>query len=369
MQHEVLIVGGGLAGLTNAIKLAQSGLNVGLIEKNEYPFHRVCGEYISNETLPFLRSLGFDPFQYGAVAIKRFWLTSPKGSELNMDLDMGGFGLSRYVLDEALYRLALAKGVSFYLKTNVLNIIKEEEKFICYTDGKGELSAKLVISAHGKRSNLDKERAFFQQRSPYIGVKYHIKTDFPNDLIALHNFKDGYCGISRVEDDKYCLCYLTTRENLKQYKTIEVMQEQILKQNRFLKDILENATFCYDAPKVINEISFSPKTLIDNDILMCGDSAGMITPLCGNGMAMAIHSSKILSNLIIQYFDNQINKDSLYKNYQLHWNKYFRFRLAIGRTVQHFFGSPVLTELLVRFFKHNHFLAKQLVRQTHGEIF
>lgn len=369
MEFDVLIVGGGLAGLVNANMLAYAGLKVGLVEKNEYPFHRVCGEYISNETLPFLQSIGFNPFDYGAVAIKNFWLTSPKGSELKMHLDMGGFGLSRYVFDEALYRLALQKGTRFYLKTNVLNTKKEKDIFICQTSTQGEIKAKMLISAHGKRANLDKERTFFKQRSPYIGVKYHIQIDFPEDWIALHNFKDGYCGISRVENGKYCLCYLTTRENLKQCGTIEQMQDKILKQNRFLKEILEKATFLYEAPKVINEISFAPKTLIENDLLMCGDSAGMIAPLCGNGMAMAIHSAKILSNLLIQYFDNRIDKPTLFAKYQSEWNTHFKFRLALGRTVQRFFGSPLLTEAMVRFFKNSHFLARQLVKQTHGEFF
>jgi len=49
---DVLIIGGGLAGLTSAIHLSKSGLKVSLIEKNEFPKHKVCGEYISNEVLP-----------------------------------------------------------------------------------------------------------------------------------------------------------------------------------------------------------------------------------------------------------------------------------------------------------------------------
>lgn len=369
MLYDVLVVGGGLAGLVSSIRLSQAGLKVGVVEKNEYPFHRVCGEYISNETLPFLKSIGFDPFTHGAVSIQHFWLTSPNGSQLRMPLDLGGFGLSRYLLDEKLYQLALKQGVIFYLKTNVLEIKKEGEIFSCQTSGKGELQAKLVIEAHGKRSNLDKDRAFFKKRSPYIGVKYHLKTNFPNDLIALHNFKDGYCGISRIEDDKYCLCYLTTRENLKENNTIEIMEEKVLKKNPFLKEIFENSTFLYDAPKVINEVSFAPKTLIEHDVLLCGDSAGMIAPLCGNGMAIAIHSAKILSDLIIQYSDNHINKQEMYQKYQAEWNKHFKFRLWLGRTVQQFFGNPLLTDTFVNFFKYSPFLAKQVVRQTHGKEF
>ncbi len=368
-MYDVLIVGGGLAGLINAIQLSKAGIKVGVIEKNEYPFHRVCGEYISNETLPFLQSIGFNPFSFGAVSIKRFWLTAPKGTELKMDLDLGGFGLSRYVLDEKLYELAVKNGADFYLKTTVQSIEKEGDIFICKTATTGDLYAKIVIQAHGKRSNLDKERRFFKQRSPYLGVKYHLKTDFPDDMIALHNFKDGYCGISRIEDGKYCLCYLTTRENLKTYGTIEAMEENVLKKNLFLKTILNQAEFLYESPKVINEISFSPKALIENDILMCGDSAGMIAPLCGNGMAMAIHSGKILSDLLIQHFDKQIDTHQLHQKYLQTWGRHFRFRLSLGRTVQQFFGNPLMTEMFVQFFKHNPFMAAQVVKQTHGKIF
>ena len=56
----------------------------------------------------------------------------------------------------------------------------------------------------------------------------------------------------------------------------------------------------FEKPEVINEITFEKQDPVSNHILMCGDAAGMITPLCGNGMAMAIHSAKILSGLIIE---------------------------------------------------------------------
>jgi menaquinone-9 beta-reductase len=285
-------------------------------------------------------------------------------------LGLGGFGLSRYVLDEKLFLLAKENGTVFYLKTNVLSINKIEKDFFCSTNTQGELQAKIVISTHGKRANLDRERAFFKQRSPYIGVKYHLKTDFPDNMIALHNFVDGYCGISRIEDGKYCLCYLTTRANLKKFGgEIPEMEKNILQKNPFLKEIFQQATFLYPEPKVINEISFSPKTLIENEILMCGDSAGMIAPLCGNGMAIAIHSAKILSNILVQYFDNQIDKNKMYQMYQAQWTENFAFRLWLGRTVQGFFGNANTTELFVKFFRQSSFLAKQVVKQTHGKAF
>ena len=59
---DVIMNGGGLAGLCNEIHLSKLGKNVLLIEKNEYPKHNVCGEYISNEVLPYLDFLEVNPF-------------------------------------------------------------------------------------------------------------------------------------------------------------------------------------------------------------------------------------------------------------------------------------------------------------------
>lgn len=54
-MKDVIIIGGGLAGLVNAICMARAGLDVLLVEKRHYPYHKVCGEYISNEVVPFLQ--------------------------------------------------------------------------------------------------------------------------------------------------------------------------------------------------------------------------------------------------------------------------------------------------------------------------
>ena len=65
-EADVVILGGGLAGLIASLILTQNGYDVVLIEKKTYPFHKVCGEYISNEVLPYLNSLGIDPIKNGA---------------------------------------------------------------------------------------------------------------------------------------------------------------------------------------------------------------------------------------------------------------------------------------------------------------
>ncbi|TAE66434.1 MAG: NAD(P)/FAD-dependent oxidoreductase [Bacteroidetes bacterium] len=374
--YEVAIIGGGLAGLTNAILLAKAGKKVILFEKNQYPFHRVCGEYISNETLPFLESLGVDIIQQKSISLTQFRLTSPKGTTLEMPLDLGGFGISRYELDFFLMELAKKNGVTILEKTNITSIKEKNNTFFLTSNAHQKYQANILIAAYGKRANLDQylRRDFFYKRSAYIGVKYHLKVnhlkyEHPKEMIALHNFSYGYGGFSRIEDDKYCFCYLSTRENLKKSGDILSLEKNILSKNPYIKDIFENSYFLFDKPKVINEITFAPKTLFEGNILMCGDTAGMITPLCGNGMAMAIHSAKILSENIILHLDKKISFEQCKQNYLSEWNKNFKQRLKIGRNIQRFFGSPFLSEVLVKSANLFPFIKKILVKQSHGKVF
>ena len=368
-MYDVIIIGGGLAGLINAIQLSKGGLKVVLVEKNAYPFHRVCGEYISNEVLPFLCSIGADPSKLSPSHINKLTVTSSFGATLNTSLEMGGFGVSRYRLDLYLYEIAVKNGVEFLLNTQALDVIFVNENFIVkLSDGK-ELTSKLVVGSFGKRSNLDRQlnRSFFYKRSPYIGVKYHIKTTLDRDRISLHNFKDGYCGFSAIEDDKFCLCYLTTRENLKRSGSIDLMEKSILFKNKHLKYLFENAEFLFDKPEVINEISFERKGIIDNHIFMSGDTAGMIAPLCGNGMSMAIHSAKILSECILEAYGNaNFSREKLEQKYQILWNAQFSKRIYVGRKIQQLFGQELMTEVVVRTLNNLPLATRWLVKNTHG---
>jgi flavin-dependent dehydrogenase len=264
-------------------------------------------------------------------------------------------------------------GVHFILGQKVLDIRFSEEKFEIELSSKN-LIADLVIGAFGKRSNLDQKlnRAFFYKRSPYVGVKYHIKTDFPSNTIQLDNFKGGYCGLSKIESDLYCLCYLAENKYLKQYGSIKLMEEQIVRKNPDLNRIFESSEFVWDQPETINEITFEKKTLVENHVLMCGDTAGMITPLCGNGMAIAIHAAKILSNIIIQTcnrdFDSNKRK-AIEEAYQTQWKNEFALRLMIGRGIQRFFGNERLTNYSISGLKSFPKIIKNIVKRTHGNPF
>ncbi len=369
---DVVIVGGGLAGLVNSILLNRAGLEVLLIEKKSYPFHRVCGEYISNEVIPFLESHGLFPEALNPSRISQFQLTSVSGKEIRMPLDLGAFGVSRYALDHFLYKIATKEGVAIQEGKRVDEIRFEGGFFdVLCPDGE-KFQSRLLIGSYGKRSRLDKwlDRTFIKRRSPYVGVKYHASTRHPQDLISLHNFPGGYCGISLVEDGISNICYLTERRAVREAGSIEALEKRNLSQNPQLGQIMKEAEFIFEKPLVINEISFETKSAVENHILMSGDAAGMIAPLCGNGMAMAIHSAKICSENVIKHYSGKtFDREALERDYTQEWQRLFAQRLWTGRNVQKLFGNPLVSDVAVTAVRSIPPLARAVMKRTHGEYF
>ncbi|MBC7389639.1 MAG: FAD-dependent monooxygenase [Opitutaceae bacterium] len=372
--YDCAIVGGGLAGLSLAIQLAKAGKEVILFEKDIYPQHKVCGEYISNESWDFLIKLGLPLDSMVLPKISKLQVSTPSGFLINHKLDLGGFGISRYELDFGLFKIAKELKVKILEATKVDDVQLVDGVFKI-TSGKDSYLSSVAVGTWGKRSNLDVkwERSFVSKQKKgltnYVGVKYHIRTNFPEDLIALHNFKDGYCGISQIEDNKHCLCYLTTADNVRKFKSIQEMEQALLWKNPHLKKIFQESEFLFERPLVISQISFLSKSVEEHNVMMAGDSTGLIAPLCGNGMSMAFRASKILADLLIEYFDEGYSYYVLEDSYKKQWRNSFSSRLFMGRFLQGMFGKVYMTEGIIRTLHYFPFIVSKLIKSTHGRPF
>ncbi|MEL6528063.1 MAG: NAD(P)/FAD-dependent oxidoreductase, partial [Chloroflexota bacterium] len=292
-QIDVAIIGGGLAGTRAAIQLANSGYSVALYEAGSYPQHKVCGEFMSHGCRTLLKDVGVDADAVGAASIGKTIITAPNGACWQEDLPGSAMGISRFQLDTMLSAQAMLSGVDVRERTTVTDIQGDLHRgFTLHTRKRETFSAKVVIGAYGKRSTVDRslKRDFLQTRQPFIGMKQHARGLHLPNAVELHIVPGGYCGMSRIEDGMTNICMLVREDTFRQHGqgSQERFVEWMTTQNPVLAERLSRAELLFDKWLSIAQVPFMSKGLVQNDVLMAGDSAGMITPLTGDGMEMAL---------------------------------------------------------------------------------
>ncbi len=370
MKYDIAIIGGGLAGLSLSIDLKKRGYTVAVVEKGNYPRHKVCGEYISMESYNYLQRICPALTAHKLPVIRNFKLTSGNNKEFTTSLDLGGFGISRYLLEDMLFNEAEKLGVVFMLNTKAQDISSDGKEHVVKTN-KGDISASLLCNATGRKSNLKTpNKTETSNGVNYVGIKYHVKLKRNADLIEIHNFPGGYCGISNIEEDKACLCYIVNSKNLNRVNnSIPELEKTWLFKNKNLQKIFTTAEFVFTEPVTVSGINFLIKEPVTDDAFFLGDAAGSMAPIVGNGMSMGLRSAWVLANNIDQYLAGKITKPELAANYKSFWEKEFSSRIKLSRYLQKLSEYSFLTKLTIGLFNVFPALANGVIKQTHGKPF
>ncbi|OYU84680.1 MAG: oxidoreductase [Flavobacterium sp. BFFFF2] len=370
MSYDVAIIGGGIAGLSLSIDLKKRGHQVIVIEKGTYPRHKVCGEYISMESHHYLQQLCPALAAIHLPMINQFKLTTGSSKAFTTALDLGGFGISRYLLEELLFHEAKNQGVVFMLNKKALDIHFDvhQNKYAIQTSSSA-VHAALVCNATGRKSNL-KTAGAKRIDTNYVGIKYHIKMPRNPNLIEIHNFPGGYCGISNIEEDKSCLCYMVNAKYLqKGQHAITELEKTNLFKNSHLEEVFTTADFLFKQPVTVSGINFLIKQPVSDECFFLGDAAGSMAPITGNGMSMALRSASVLAQHFDQFFLKEISKQQLVAKYTQFWNQEFSTRINLSRHLQRLSESSFLANRTIELCNAFPSLAKGLINQTHGKPF
>lgn len=374
---DAAIVGGGPAGCSAAITLAQQGAKVALFEARNYPHHKVCGEFLSPECTHFLQELGVaEPLQKaGLVEIRTARITAPGGTTWDTPFPSAGWGITRSTFDAALAARARALAVDVREATTVMGIDGNlRDGFTLTTrsaSSRSSMRARTVIGAHGKRSNVDRvlERRFLNEKQPFIALKNHFYGPPLRDRIELHGFSGGYCGMSEVEGGLTNVCLLAHQRALEEacgepIADLTVFVNWMQEQNPYLGEWLSQATPVRTHWLSIAQVPFVTKGTVVNDVLMVGDAARLIVPLAGDGIAMAIHSGQIAGECVGAFFQGRLSAETLRSLYAKRWRKSFRLRLRVAGALQIMMLRPYLLAVGLQLLNRLPWVGEYLVRTT-----
>ncbi len=362
---DAAVIGGGLAGLSAAIVLASQGARVMVFEAKSYPHHKVCGEFLSPESAPVLHYLGVEVGALRAAAIHRARLTVPDGGCWETMLPGAGLGVSLYALDAALAGRAQAAGATVRERTTVTGVRGTlDDGFEVETRGE-TVRARVVIGAQGKRSGIDRvlSRGFMRRSQPYVGLKAHFRGMATADRVELHTFSGGYCGASAIEDGLTNVCLLAREAVLG--GSIPALVARMTAENPYLRAQMAQAEAVTDW-LAIAQVPFVRKALVERDVLMTGDAAGLIAPLAGDGMSMALAGGQMAAETVMGLLRGELSAQRVRAAYPKAWRARFGQRLRVGYALQQAMLSPQVMAVGVRIVRKYPGLGDYFVRVTRG---
>jgi flavin-dependent dehydrogenase len=306
---DLAIIGGGPSGTAAALEARRHGMRVAIWERDHFPCDKVCGEFLSAESLPLLQQEIPTALGLGAP-IQRSEFISSSGRVREFDLPQPGRGLSRLVLDEALWQAATAAGAQAQEGEGVKRLrrldpsVDQGAAWELESANGTLIRASALLVACGRWWTIEGFSSPARQQKnsamgPGMGAKAHFTGLAQRDAVEMYYFPGGYCGLAPIENGLYNACCLVHRRLIRNgaaggFDDFASWLRNVAR-HPALEARLRGAT------QVSETISTAPlrpaRRCADHDgTLLAGDAAGFLDPFTGDGISMALHSGRLAAS-------------------------------------------------------------------------
>jgi len=372
--YDVAVIGAGPAGAGAASALAAAGWRVVLIERKKLPHHKVCGEFLSPDAQATLRALGLRD-ELAALAPRPLTgatLTTRQGATLTMNLPGIAWGLSRYAMDTALAHAAVARGAVLLTETTVTGVAHDEQGATLTlrgNNGEHHLRARAAIMAGGRHrtGKLPPAAPTRPREQLFVGLKSHFSGLTMPDRVELFLFTGGYVGINPVETGAANVCLLVNYDGFARAgRTFEGMLAAIARQNPAFAQRMVGAHLLAGTVCTVAAVDTHRPAAPWVEMACLGDTATMIPPLSGDGMAMALRSAELCVPLAHDYLRGACTLPAWREQYCARWHAEFDGRLLMGRGLQSLLAHTRVVDTLIAAGRIAPWLADYAVRATRG---
>ena len=304
MNFDLAIIGGGPGGCAAAIVAARTGARVLLLERTHFPRHKVCGEFVSAESLGLLQALLADNFRYllsdaPRISHTRIFLD---GSMLQAGIDPPAASIARFDLDSALWKTCRAAGVESHAET-VVKTVEGTGPFRIAVDSQ-VFEAEALINASGRWSGFTSPEVRARNtEQKWIGIKAHYYESAATPSVDLYFFDGGYCGVQPVgaakngSGTRINACAMVRADVANTMPDVLAKHPDLSERSRAWKPITQ--------PVSTSPLVFHEPEPVQNAMLQVGDAAAFVDPFVGDGISLALQSGALASDCLHSFFQGK----------------------------------------------------------------
>ena len=276
---DLLVVGGGPAGLATAIRACLAGLTVTVIDRARPPIDKACGEGLMPDAVKRLREIGIEPRGFPFRGIR--YVDGNLVAEGHFP-GSGGLGVRRTELHAVLVRRAEEVGVDLRWGVKAEGLTDEGVR----TD-QGIFAARWIVGADGLRSQVRSWAGLDGKLSPLrrFGVRRHFAVAPWSDCVEVHWGPECEAYVTPVSGDELGIAVLWSGH--------KAGFDSLLENIPALKEKVGNAPVT-SRDRGAGPLQQQVKAVSKDRLALVGDAAGYLDAITGEGLAVTLHESAAL---------------------------------------------------------------------------
>jgi flavin-dependent dehydrogenase len=360
--YDLIVIGGGPAGSSAAITASRAGAQVLLLERSSFPRNKVCGEFVSPESLDLLCSL-LGPRQRvlceQALRIPRARLFID-GRVLETPVDSAAASIARLELDAALWEAAQLAGVQTRDQATVQAVEGDGPFSVTCSDDRFE--GRSVMNASGRWSNLSTRAPENGNTPKWLGIKAHFYESAPPNAVDLYFFESGYCGVQpvRLPGDNGTtvnVCAMVRSDVARTLDGVFGRNDCLLERSKQWTPATE--------PVTTSPLIFRQPEPVQGNMLMVGDAAGFVDPFVGDGISLSLRSGELAARSLVPFLEGEIPLPLAAGAYQSAYERQFLPAFQTSSKVRRMLILPkAIRSLLLSVFQSAPALTGYFVRNT-----
>ncbi len=363
MKYDLIVVGGGPAGCAAAITAAHSGASVLLLERSRFPRHKVCGEFVSAESLDLLQKLFVLVYRrliFESLRIPHGRIFSD-GAALPVEIDPPAASISRFDLDSALWESCMRNGVEAR-QDSAVQKVNGTGPFTVEC-GEEQFHAKAIINAAGRWSPLTSAATRTRlAKVRWIGIKAHFSENSPPSSVDLYFFAGGYCGVQPIifadnDSARINACAMVRAD-------VATTMEQVLRSHPALRERSRGWQPVMD-PVTTSPLVFHKPEPVQKGMLQAGDAATFVDPFIGDGISLALRSGAMAAECLTRFFANECSPGQAAEHYSELYQKHLASVFRASSLLRKMLGTPrFVRRPLLSLLQRTPSITRRLVQMT-----